>query len=515
VSAKADFTPNVSFPFAVSNDQRDLPAYTELTDGTDQRKLNVVSTLIQNGVTGSAKLKLVKRPGGYLHSSAFGDGNSSGLTYHLTDSTGADLFTCDSTGGGVSVAANGGVWQSLIAGPSLQTTAFADQTSITGALQNVIQSRSTSAASGQRVFYGDTAAGVWTEINVVSANFAALAHVGKMEFLDGYPFILTTTNRVYNGVLNTLGTWNTGTDYLTKQIEQDTPVGLARYGKQILVFGMDSFEVMYNAGNATGSPLATSPQLAQKYGLAWMRGTSGLTTQRMKYTYYVVAGSTLFFLGNKAGAYKSVSLYAYQNGNVDRVSNDTIDKILASDTYLPLHVTVNAVMGRTAICVVLAIASGGSRWLWFFPDTKEWYEGSSVVFTPFNPVLQPCLPSFGGANEVYKIGWGGTDNATPIYTDAGTAYEASVQFALPGATAGQRRQHKWLAVEGNTPASSVALDVSVSDDDYNTWTSLGQIDLAQQVKRITRLGGFYSRKVKLSYTGDQPMELWMLHSRID
>ena len=263
---------------------------------------------------------------------------------------------------------------------------------------------------------------------------------------------------------------------------------------------------MYNAGNPVGSPLTTIPSLAKKVGLA-QNGTI-----RFMRHYYVVQNDTAYFLGTENPSKNAMGLYAYRSGEVSMVSTTAINDFL-QDLGASGYLCVGSVNVLGAPCVTITYTlpddATMNRWFMYNPRTKEWFEGNSTVFAPFGPYYHLGSAITSNERDVYTIGGLG------IYQDDGVNYEYTVQFKLPPVGSAVRHQHAWAAVEGDTTRSAASLTVEASDDDYQTWSTVGSIDMTSPSKKITRLGGFYDRAIRLSYTGSLYIGLYSFLSRID
>lgn len=109
------------------------------------------------------------------------------------------------------------------------------------------------------------ATGTWTEIT--DADFTGLSKCTNMIGLDGYLFIGTTNNRIYNSDLNASTAW-TSTSFLTAA---DTPgrlMWLAKIRNFLIVFKDKSIEFFEDVGNPTpGSPLEPRKNYTSRIGL--------------------------------------------------------------------------------------------------------------------------------------------------------------------------------------------------------------------------------------------------------
>lgn len=306
-----------------------------------------------------------------------------------------------------------------------------------------------------------------------------------MENMDGFAFILDNQNRIFTSSSNSLANWGPA-DFITKQIQQDFPVGLARLNNQILAFGEQSVEAFYNAGNTAGSPLSGIKQLQQKIGMIYSSGGTH---------YYTVHNDLLYFVGRRVGGLFSAGVFSYDGSRYEKISTSYIDKILSE--FGSASVNLVGFQHREAIAIALTIGSGGifpatQRWLMFFPDWKEWFEWTSDVFLSIN-------------NSGIFIGNGASSNKAFFFgnssgwQDAGTSYTMQTQFKLPNDGSPNKFMTKY-GVQGDTSTTAQGLLVEFSDDDYQTWQSAATLDLTQQEKTATRGGRYYDRAVRLTST---------------
>jgi len=514
--------PNVRLPLAASYNTRGQNGIsTAVTRTTDQRKINSMYQMINNAATGAASLKLVKRPGTVYNTSTFGLatqyvqlGTQDASQNPVLFTTAASVIPTD-----VIVKGAGGATSTLIVG-SNYLPRYCDRAFITGTETMIVQLVYTDTVR-HRIFFGTAAGGPWTEIT--DANFVTFLNRGKMEFMDGWAFIMTSDNKVINLDLNSLTVMTNTNQFYRKQIEQDVPQGLAKLGNQLLAFGLETMEVFVNGGVATGSPLTPVKQLAQRVGLpstGYLNGFGSFSTH-----YYCVIGKKLYFVGSVAAdtGVASTAFYVYDGSEVSKVSPPNIDAFLNGQTTYSVS-RVN-IMGRAAVAIGLSNWQAASAyWLMYFPDVNEWFEWTSSVFQPTNndayflgignTASANKLQSFSAldyGSEPYNV-W--NDGATFGVQGSGTAFQWAHQFKLP-ADGNERKQHKWAALVGDTARAAQAIDLSVSDDDYQTWTSLGTIDMTSDKKALYRLGGFNQRAIRLSYTGSLGVDLTQFLSRIE
>lgn len=490
--------PNVVLPLACSYNERGVAGFTNtITNAIDQRKVNSFYAPVQNAITGRTTLYLVKRPGvTYTGSDTHGTTGQVAYLISLAPGNlaiGSAPWVFSTSGDDVrasSIAATTVIVTSAGAHP-----AYVDRTEVSGTDTVVIGVRISSTVYQ---WYRSTAIATFTQIS--DGDFTALTHRGKMEFLDGYALIMDSLNRVYNSDLNSLANWTAGS-YITKQIKQDSPQGLARLGQQVIAFGAETMEVFYNAGNASGSPLSRLPQLAQRIGLVDPNGT-GITH------YSATLNNRLYFVGRRAGGLYSVGVFAYDGARCEKVSSPYIDKIIGSNSAARYY-SVNSVgfNGQQAIAIALDPTTAATqRWLMFFPDYNEWFEWHSTIFTPVNN-SEFFLGV--GANQHKVYNFTNSDN----WQDDGTNYTFTHQFKMPK-KGNEQHTMPMFGLVGDTARSALNVDVQFSRDDWQTKETARTIDMTSKAKMLTRCGAFQDLGVTLSYAGSLEVRLEKAVARV-
>lgn len=486
--------PNLVIPLAASYNTRGIAGFTNASSNAlDQRKINSCYEPVTNSITGGTMLYLAKRPGVADSGSTYGTSGQVAYIWELAPGAthgGVDQRWVFSVSGN-DVRASSSTTTTTIVTDADAAPVYVDKTAISGVDTVVVQTRD-GVSDAQRVFYS-TAIATFTEIS--DADFTGLAQIGKMEFLDGFAFQMTTNNRIYNSDLNSLSAWG-ASNYITKQITQDVATGLAKLGTQIIAFGRSSMEVFINAGNATGSPLKSVPGLARHIGMR----PPNVVGQRH---YSAVVDGKLYWIGSNPRG-----VYAYNGQTAEKVSTVAIDKIINERQHYFVGRTSFNGQQAVAICLELPETTV-QRWLMFFPKWNDWFEWSSTVFQPVSsPRLEDvCLGV--GTNQHKLYAFGSTEN----YQDAGANYTMIHQFKLP--LNGNHRQYMPMCgVIGDTARSALSLSVEFSDDDWQNFTTARDIDMTSGQKMLTRCGSYRDRGVRLTYTGALGLRLEKFMARV-
>jgi hypothetical protein len=501
-------TPNIVLPLASSYNERGVAGYTHtVTNSEDQRKINCFYEPVKNAVTGKGTLVLSKRPGVTIDTTTSGSITQTAyLVYRFAGTSGLPAFNTIINVDSSVIQSTAGSRTKTILSSASYLPEFVDSTSISQVPYAVVQLRKTSSPYGQRIFYAEAdklsiVGFAWTEIT--DADFASEDfRIGKMEHIDGFAFIMDTNGAIWNSDTNSLANW-TASSFITKQIKQDTIVGLARLKNQLLAFGSQTVEVFYNAGNSTGSPLGRIVTLSEQTGLVSPPGTLTGSTH-----YYATIGNSIYFVGRQAGGDGGAGFFMYDGQNFMKVSTVYIDKIL-SEEYASFY-SVNSIGFLGKIAVTICFSAPGvspQKWLIYFPEWKEWFEWNSSVFSPVND-RGFHLGLSTAQNRVYSF------VASDNWQDDGTSYAWNTQFRLP-TNGSQRKFMLMYGVDADTDTSTNDLTVELSTDDSKTFTTLGTIDQTQDRKVLLRGGSFRKGHIRLGNTNARPTRIQNFLARIE
>lgn len=492
-------TANLVIPLAESYNTRGQNAFGNTNASIDQRKINSVYRLVRNAITGQMTLYVGKRPGVSYTGSP--NGTSGQVAYLIGKSPGANLgsipWVYSNSSNDVRVSDGSGT--TVIFTSAGYLPAYIDKTAISG-VENIIMQARKYATGAQRVWFS-TAIGSWTEIT--DSDFAALTIRGKMEPMDGYLFALDNMNRIYNSDVNSLANW-TPDNFITKQIRQDVPLGLMRFKNQILACGEKTTEVFVNNGNPSGSPLSTSNDLQAAVGII-----DPLQSYAGKTHYYATLENFLYFIGRDGGSEQSMGLFAYNGSTFQRVSTPFIDAMLSSND--PYSVNLVSFQGQNAIAIAMDTTTATTqRWLMFFPTLNEWFEWQSTVFTPVNDGTYFLGV---GANQ-HKTYFIEPNSGTEQWQDDTTNFTTTHQFKLPKPDNAAAIMG-WCGVKGDTSRVASALNVSFSDDDWQSVYSAGSIDMTQVGKKhIYQCGRYTDRGVLLTHTANCDLRIESFLARV-
>ncbi len=500
--------PNVTYPLVASYNPRGTVGDTNTRAGLDQRKINSFYEPVKNTGSGMQTVYLSKRPA-VTPQSPFGVSSQTAFLISL----GAGNFGNDATASwvystsGNDVRASDNTTTITLQSVANYQPAFVDKTAISGVDTVVLQVYNAST-NDQRVYYSSSLP-TWTEIS--SATFTTRAHIGKMEYMDGYAFVAdVSTSRIYASDLNTLDVWQP-LSFVTKQIRQDALRGLAKLGKRIVAFGVQSAEVFANAGTEVGNPLVSIPDLAGNIGLTLSQNQEIGVSYFTGFTnYYTVLQNKMYFIGRPS--LQGSALYSFDGSQFNKISRGPLDKIITEVAGAGIF-SVNKIVfgGKDAVAIQLTHASTvPQRWLMYYPEWDDWFEWNSTVFSPVNSNGMRFLGVSSNANKVY-----GLQHSAEVYADDGVPYQWLHQFQMPkDGNTFHKMDMCQLIGDTARSTSSFSINVSFSDNDGQTFTSTRPIDMTTNEKMITRCGSYATRLVRLDYTGTETLRLEKFAARI-
>lgn len=191
-------------------------------------------------------------------------------------------------------------------------------------------------------------------------------HIPQPMFIDGYVFLAkTNTSEVYNSLLGEFDAFEDGQFILAAQFPGDIKA-LTKQQNYIMAVKDDSVEYLYNAGNASGSPLSRSTQAITQLGC-----NQRSTVQTLE--------DDVIFVGKGAGG--GFGVWRINGFKETKVSTEYIDKFineelgLYGNTALSADYLVGAVVrldGHSFYIISERINTKNKRAAVYDPQEKFW-----------------------------------------------------------------------------------------------------------------------------------------------
>jgi len=333
---------------------------------------------------------------------------------------------------------------------------------------------------------------------IVAADFPT-PHVPMPVFMDGYLFLAkANTQDVYNSNLDDPALWTAG-DYISAEMFPDTIKAITKNNNYLYAIGSSSIEYLYDAANATGSPLARHDAAVQQFG------TVAANT-------VVPTDKEVILLGETDNGGHTV--WTVEGFKETEIGTPAIRSILRVEgSALPNAVAhCIRVSGQKLYIVRLSTVT-----LVYSFDAKMWFEWYSGATNANSFVGSHASDGPNGQAYILDISTGvvytiSEDN----HTDAGTAFRCRIitpKFDYDGIN---RKTMSRLSLIGDIPTTSGTgnvVQVAWSDDDYVTWSADRDLSFDNDFPSITQLGIFRRRAFRFTY--DQPYLLRLEGFEVD
>ena len=436
---------------------------------TDQRFVNVLFEVDKNPSPTSYPVECVKRPG-LLNSTqppggaAVGRGLYAwGATSKIYSVFGHKVYS-DTTDLSVSLSASlGRVW-------------FAERHVDTGARNLII-------SDGSDNYNIPTTDSISLVDESNDAQYP-VNNLGPIVLMEGYIFQAQSNGKIWNSDLNSAVAW-TATSFLTADTHGGDLEAIAVQKDQIIAFTKNRVEFFFNNGNPTDSPLLRIDQNTLGFGIASKNSLA-------------ISGETLCFVSQNSsdgdGGRRVFMITSL--GKVTEISTPNINRFLAAEgTTIS---TCSAWMERVAGQLVYVLnLDSAERTFVYSVETSLWCEWEAAAGgAKFNGI---AATSLNGTVYLQDVSNGRIYTFPPTtYQDLEVDFTVTLQTARSNFGSGDIKFEPRLDVIGDTTTGT--LGVQTSDDDFSAFTAVRTIDMTLPVKRLTRLGSFYARSHKFTYT---------------
>lgn len=324
---------------------------------------------------------------------------------------------------------------------------------------------------------------------VTDPDFPA-AMVPGLVVIDGYTFVMDANGTIYNSEQDNPLSWLSA-DFISAEIDADSGIAIAKHLNYLVAFGEWTTEIFYDAGNATGSPLARIPSAVIRYGCA---------------AKHSVAEGENFIAWVSHGKDHGHNVMAMEGLQPVKISTKPIERMLnqagsdVEDSYAFLA------KSEGHYFYVLTIPASDCTLVYDFVD-KQWHEWTSddgVAETYFAGVSsceqnEEMLIQHEDDGKLYKFD-------PTVYQDMGQDINVLVRTnKLDFGNNTNKFLHR-LEIVGDWTTASSTMAVRWSDDDYQTWSTSRNIDLSKR-PTLNALGRFARRAFEFTYADNYPLRI--------
>lgn len=363
--------------------------------------------------------------------------------------------------------------------------------------------------NGSAAYYTDGAA--LTQITDV--DFPASFCPG-WAYLDGTLYVLRPDCGIQGSAIDDPSSW----DPLNVIIARTTPgvgIALIRHLTYVVALKSTSTEPFYDAGNATGSPLARVDGAFIPYGC--FDGWSVIE----------VDDGLHFWISAKAGTSTTLQVVKLENLKLTVVSTPPVERVLTKFfTFNPIggdgtHAYAMKIQGHR-FCVFTQLQSAFA--LVYDIDQNLWYEWyslmpSGVASATSWPFVATATAVFSGVSAQFiqhrtngKVHLVDADFVYP--NDAGVLFPVDIYTGEEDFTIRRKKQLNAMIIDADQVNGSELL-VRSSEDDYTNWTNFRRINLGLRLPILPGLGSFYKRAYHFRHYKNTHFRIKAAHLQMD
>lgn len=342
--------------------------------------------------------------------------------------------------------------------------------------------------------YDDTAL-LTGPLHTIDANYPQYTCKG-LAYLDGYTFVLQhffgtliTPAVIWGSVVNHVDgstDWDP-LDFITAQMTSDSGVYLAKQLVYVVCLKEWSTEFFYDAGNATGSPLAPAMNLRLSYGCASQDSVQSIA-------------DVLFWISNNREA--SNQIVMVDRAQLSIVSTPEIDRLLRDadlTTVYSWHIKIDGhsfyVLTIKNNNLTLAYDVNQNRW-------EQWTD----VNNNYVPIVCSTRDQAGHTILQHETNGALYYGSTDYLDDNGQLIPITIVTPRWDAGTSRKKQLSMMNFVCDVVPGSL-MSVQVSDDDYTTWSQPRIVDLGMRFPNLPHCGTFRRRSWKFQVNHNLPWRL--------
>lgn len=305
--------------------------------------------------------------------------------------------------------------------------------------------------------------------------------------LDDTLYVMDLQGQIFGSNLSTPFNWSS-LNFITADYDSDAPVALAKYQNFVVAFKSFTTQFFYDAGRYPGSPLLPVTNANMRVGCV-----NAGTIASMN--------NTLIFMARGITASSYIAML--DGYTPTRISTPDVERILNS--WLPdssIYAWTMRINGHDFYFLTLKTSN---ITLAYDLTEKRWHTwaSGSAYFSGVNYVTD------GTTDYVQDLLLGKLYSFSPlIYLDSGATITVSVQGDKVDGGTNNKKFCSSLTVIGDRRGSAPNnATITYSDDDAQTFTTWGTVDLTLPRPRLTRGGSFYRRQHKITHASNNPFRV--------
>lgn len=310
-------------------------------------------------------------------------------------------------------------------------------------------------------------------------------HIPTPVTLDGYLCLAEKDSvDMYNSWTTNVNSWNP-LDFISAESFSDPIRGLARQNNYIVAFGDNNTEMFYDNANDTGSPFSRNESFLLQVGL-------------LSYNSIMQTEKLVAWLGKSDAGRTAV--WVLDGFSPKEVSTEYIEKILETETDLE---NIFAYGFRTIghFFYLINLPTVNKTLVYDIEENlwHEWDYGGANVF-PFNYLTvegQKVLLQHNTNGKIYELD-------SSVYEDFDQPISVNIVTTKYDFDSNKRKFFYKIEIVGDLVSSNI--DLSWSDDDYQTWCNTKTLSLSSR-PYFMRGGHARRRAFKLLHDANTPLRL--------
>lgn len=452
----------------------------------DSVMVNMVPEVVRNQITGENEIHIIKRDGGKQVIASTGTGVVRGMFFWKDYSK---IFIC--------------IGQDCYV--------YSDTYVLITTLVNIVPA-GTSAVGFTDFLYSTGIATVLITDGTVLSEISAtnivtvcvdpdlpVPHLPTPKYYDGYLLLVkSTTGDCYNSDLDAPLVWTPG-NFITAEIRPDNVSGIAVLNNYFVLFGSQSIEYFYNAGNPTGTPFARNDVFVKLTGL--------VSTTVSAY------GNKLYVVGAKTESIADV--YELEDFKLVPIGNPAIRRWLAQALQGVIVGAIISMNGQDFYAI-----NDTDKTYYVALETKLWSQLKWKTTSDFRLTSQTVLTGGFGQNTIFSTD---TDNSICVfdpltYQDNGVTFPCTLQTNTINYGTNNNKFMSCLTFwadrwDGYSNVGSI--DIQYTDDDFKTYSTARTLDLNHERPNLQQWGRFRQRAFKYTYTQNAPLRLKYVETDIN
>lgn len=297
-------------------------------------------------------------------------------------------------------------------------------------------------------------------------------------YLDGTTYVFTPASAIDGDNFNDPTTWDP-LNTLLVQIEPDPPQCLAKQLVYVVAIKTIETEVFYDAGNGTGSPLG--PVQGSKLGVGARSAES-----------VVKCGDDLAWVGTTSEGSIQVMFMSKVHG--EAISTPPVERLLAPLDFSVVYAWAANVAGHRYYVVTLknnnlTLAFDLTSGLWYiWTDSNGNY--LPIVSATYDSSARPILQHESNG-KLYTL-------QASVFQDDGVNF--TVSLFTPNYDGGVRTKKTCSTIDVIADEINTNVNISWSDDDYQTFTTPQTVNLNQERVVIQDGSSYRKRAFCLTHT---------------